>query len=599
MRLINTQTLEIWEFTVDVPPYAILSHTWGLDDDEVSFQEMSGSSLSSKTQSKPGYQKIMGFCAQARKFEFEYVWVDTCCIDKSSSAELSEAINSMFNWYKDAKVCYVFLSDVPCASSVLHEHESSPFIPKGRFGRSAWFTRGWTLQELIVPDHVEFYAADWTEIGTKYSLSEFLGLVTGISLDALEASEIELSDFSVAEKLSWAASRKTKRPEDCAYSLMGIFEVNMPLIYGEGDWAFYRLQEEIMKRTEDYTLFIWDLDPIVTSAPGQEPSIAVTSTTDVENDCKSSSIQAFRPPLPETPDAFAVPENAKLDYSEIERDAMIMQVHKEASCPPTITSRGLQLNLLMRKCSPKVYLAYMNCKVYGVNICALLYQEPYSAANTFTMVQSRRPYILLPRETLASFSFHTIYITGPPNEDEGWLKALARREASESLPLIVDATDLDYHCGWVLPADDKFQNGKLLHLTYDCSLMQTSKGIIRCLYDKTHPFIVVVSREFHSAICYCRIFLDGDSDSSGPIWPFYQCGSWLLLKPWELVHLPIYKDRDWRQHESFTVSAAIKVTARGRILFLSVSPNPGNAIAKGREATPDMPDVEAGSGGIL
>jgi hypothetical protein len=182
---------------------------------------------------KAGYSKIRGCCKAAAADGFEYVWIDTCCIDKTSSSELSEAINSMYKWYQEAEVCYVYLADV------------FPDISTSSFAKSRWFTRGWTLQELIAPSSVIFFDAHWRDIGTKASLVKPIAEITGIHIDALSNGRV--SRFSVAQRMSWASRRETTREEDIAYCLLGIFSINMPLLYGEGQKAFLRLQEEIMK----------------------------------------------------------------------------------------------------------------------------------------------------------------------------------------------------------------------------------------------------------------------------------------------------------------------------------------------------------------
>ncbi|KAF1998124.1 ankyrin [Amniculicola lignicola CBS 123094] len=179
---------------------------------------------------KKSYAKIR-FCGkQAAKNDLRYFWVDTCCIDKSSSAELTEALNSMFRWYQNADRCYVFLADVSVSSFV----EGGDFAQRWKpaFRRSRWFTRGWTLQELIAPASVEFFSQDEQLLGTKHSLEPTLHEITGIATRALRGSV--LSEFSLDERMSWADKRNTKREEDKAYSLLGIFNVYMPLIYGEG-----------------------------------------------------------------------------------------------------------------------------------------------------------------------------------------------------------------------------------------------------------------------------------------------------------------------------------------------------------------------------
>ncbi|KAM5356660.1 hypothetical protein ACJ41O_003306 [Fusarium nematophilum] len=255
MRLIDVITLELKTFLGErgVPPYAILSHVWTAE--EVTFQEMSGDH--SILLQKKGYEKIVGFCAKSRSEGFRYAWIDTCCIDKTSSAELSEAINSMFRWYRKAAACYVFLNDVPSAEN--------PLAAGSRFRRSRWFTRGWTLQELLAPYEIIFLADDWHEIGNGVSLSDAISKVT--TIDAKTLLEHDWSHVSIAKIMSWASRRQTTRVEDQAYSLMGIFDVNMPLIYGEGYKAFYRLQIEIMKFTDDESLFAWSTNGVDFSSP--------------------------------------------------------------------------------------------------------------------------------------------------------------------------------------------------------------------------------------------------------------------------------------------------------------------------------------------
>ena len=225
-------------FGGDIPRYAILSHRW--EAEEVTFK-----TLTSGTGKKmAGYGKIQ-FCGeQARRDGLQYFWVDTCCIDKSNSTELAEAINSMFRWYFNAAKCYVYLSDVSRSLFDLADKSNEPWestLPKSR-----WFTRGWTLQELIAPASVEFFSKEGELLGDKKSLERLLHNTTGIPVQALRGSP--LSHFSVTMRMSWAESRETTREEDTAYSLLGIFDVNMPLIYGEGkERALKRLRGEIVK----------------------------------------------------------------------------------------------------------------------------------------------------------------------------------------------------------------------------------------------------------------------------------------------------------------------------------------------------------------
>lgn len=257
MRLINTETLQLTEFPARPPPYAILSHTWL--HDEVSFQDFLDEG---RRETRDGFRKIRLTCRQAQRDGLAWAWVDTCCIDKSSSAELSEAINSMFKWYRAARVCYTYMADVPPAAVATDQQPQSTRQAAeetiSRLRQSRWFRRGWTLQELIAPERVVFYDAEWGEIGDKSSLSDEINEVTDIDVHILHGGE--LGEVSVARRMSWAAGRETTREEDQAYSLMGIFDVNMPMLYGEGPKAFIRLQEEIYRETEDHSIFAWVAD---------------------------------------------------------------------------------------------------------------------------------------------------------------------------------------------------------------------------------------------------------------------------------------------------------------------------------------------------
>ena len=242
MRLIHTKTLKLAEFAgKEIPPYVILSHTW--EEGEVSFQDMQ----SGDADQKAGYDKIKRCCKVAAAQGFKHAWIDTCCIDKTSSSELSEAINSMYRWYQAAEVCYAYLSDVP------PQQDASG----SAFANSRWFTRGWTLQELVAPASLIFFGSNWQEVGTKSSLQGVISKITGIHPEALLCADDRLQNFSIAQRMSWASLRQTTRIEDLAYCLMGIFSVNMPMLYGEGERSFIRLQEEIMKSSDDPTIFAW------------------------------------------------------------------------------------------------------------------------------------------------------------------------------------------------------------------------------------------------------------------------------------------------------------------------------------------------------
>ncbi|KAF5344919.1 hypothetical protein D9758_011580 [Tetrapyrgos nigripes] len=243
MRLLNTETFQLQEYYTDIPAYAILSHTW--DKEEVTFRDMQNLEVAKK---KAGFAKIRGACAHARKYAFEWIWIDSCCINKESSAELSEAINSMYEYYRDSQVCYAYLSDASSAED--------PRDTKSGFRSSRWFKRGWTLQELLAPRYVVFLGQDWEEIGTRWSLKDAISVLTRIPSRVFEDGRLE--SYSIAQRMSWAALRETTRPEDKAYCLMGIFGVNMPPLYGEGsEKAFTRLQHEIIKVSDDRSIFAW------------------------------------------------------------------------------------------------------------------------------------------------------------------------------------------------------------------------------------------------------------------------------------------------------------------------------------------------------
>ncbi|KAI0449753.1 hypothetical protein F5B21DRAFT_519839 [Xylaria acuta] len=266
MRLLKTNKpdrLQLVEVSEEfAPEYAILSHTWG--NEEVMFQDIQAlgrrqwsqaiSQTVSTIRAKKGFVKINKAAALAAEHGYGFIWVDTCCIDKTSSAELSEAINSMFRWYKKASICYAYMEDVKhgyCDTKgglfhLLCQH-------------SRWFTRGRTLQELIAPEDVIFYGEDWGCLGSKAHDEDVrisLADITGIDVRVLEGI-IPPGEMSIAARMKWASGRETTRLEDAAYCLMGLFDVNMPLLYGEGTKAFIRLQEEILKGSNDHSIFTW------------------------------------------------------------------------------------------------------------------------------------------------------------------------------------------------------------------------------------------------------------------------------------------------------------------------------------------------------
>jgi hypothetical protein len=228
------------KYDEDIPRYAILSRTWGAEGDEVTFRDI----MEGTGRDKIGYEKIEFCKAQAACDGLRHFWVDTCCIDKSSSAELSEAINSMFRWYQNADKCYVYLPDVSTAEGM--NVQLSPTAWQATFRGSRWFTRGWTLQELLAPASVEFFSRERERLGSKASLEKIIHEVTDIAIEALHGSP--LAGFTIEERLAWAKHRETKRQEDKAYSLLGILNIDMSARYGEGgDKAMQRLRRKIGK----------------------------------------------------------------------------------------------------------------------------------------------------------------------------------------------------------------------------------------------------------------------------------------------------------------------------------------------------------------
>ncbi|KAJ4993729.1 ankyrin repeat-containing protein [Stagonosporopsis vannaccii] len=272
MHLINVRTRLREEFTSNaLPEYAILSHTW--EEEEVSYSQYSMGDY----RHMKGYYKIDMTCRTAERTGVPYAWVDTCCIDKSSSADLSEAINSMYQWYEGAKVCYAYLSDWDSRGS----GDWTETLPRCR-----WFTRGWTLQELIAPKHMIFFDSAWDtttiidRAPTKARLVRLLSDITRVD-ELLLHNHRSVHDqfYSVAQKMSWAARRETTRVEDKAYCLLGLLNINMPLLYGEGKRAFIRLQEEIMRSKADLSILAWQLPyAFESSIPNPGPRGAHRST---------------------------------------------------------------------------------------------------------------------------------------------------------------------------------------------------------------------------------------------------------------------------------------------------------------------------------
>ena len=341
--------------------YAILSHRWV--GQEVDCDEMVGLAKMpmeerDEIRQRDSYQKILQSCKQAQEDGYEWLWVDTCCIDKRSSAELSEAINSMYRWYENAKVCYAFLHDVPdpCLPTA---SDDKRYL--GSKGWPEWFSRGWTLQELIAPSNVQFLNKDWQSIGDKRTLGPTLRDITGIPEDIL-IHGLDGNRPCVAQIMSWAAHRTTTRVEDQAYSLMGLLDVNMPMLYGEGKKAFHRLQLEIIRASNDQSIFAWH--------PNRENrqlgSILANEPSDFRN-CGGMELMNHD----------EVMQYIKKDIPEEE----LHSIEDRLGTFP-ITNRGIQIWLLLRPMvseSDSVFEAWLPCRsgAWPVTIDLALWESNY------------------------------------------------------------------------------------------------------------------------------------------------------------------------------------------------------------------------------
>jgi hypothetical protein len=390
MRLINTGTFEFEEFMGAVPKYAILSHTW--TEGEVTLQDWERArnseawlvkgakalwsngrtdakrqlpiyhsppadhslfedSVGAFNQQRPryGYWKILKACFQARTDGLGYLWCDTNCIDKTSSAELSEAINSMYSWYRDSSRCYAYLEDVPMTTQATLCAEDS-YLRSSR-----WFTRGWTLQELIAPLETVFFSREWTRLGTKSTLVQVISEITGVDEKYLLKME-GIHGASIAQRMSWAANRITTRPEDIAYCLLGIFNVNMPLIYGEGAKAFVRLQEEIIKTSDDHSIFAWTWVPELTDSIMRMKREGSFSSQDSDQDQERRTLSHTRHNFPAMrihalrgSGLFTNPERPTLlapdPVAFYDSGAMPTLAPTEDVAPFTINNAGLSISL--------------------------------------------------------------------------------------------------------------------------------------------------------------------------------------------------------------------------------------------------------------
>ena len=302
-----------------------------------------------------GYKKIVDTCEQAEKDGYEWVWVDTCCIDKRSSAELSEAINSMYRWYANAKICYAYLHDVD--GSYFPTKEDNRKYQKSN-GWPECFSRGWTLQEMIAPRNLQFFNKNWQPIGDKTGLAQDLRLITKVPQHIL-TDGLEGNRPCVAQIISWAAYRTTMRVEDRAYSLMGLLDVNMPMLYGEGKKAFQRLQLEIIRLSNDQSIFAWG----VGSSSVRISSILADDPNDFKYCC----------------------EMELMNHDQLIKNFPELTTRSSTNADDfdvfPITNRGIHIWMPLRRYrdSDSVFQAYLPCRSYGslVTINLVLWNSNY------------------------------------------------------------------------------------------------------------------------------------------------------------------------------------------------------------------------------
>ena len=443
----------------------------------------------------------------------------------------------MYRYYEEAQVCYAYLADVPTAEAAQITNEdpvawNDPY----QFDRSKWFTRGWTLQELIAPKVVEFYAADWTEIGTKASMTEQLARRTGIDPRVLNGADVSICN--VAERLSWASHRQTTKIEDSAYCLIGLFRVNMPLIYGEGHKAFRRLQETILREVEDYTILAWKLRLPRTSDSTsnqnyQIPDLSLSEAMGVarERSRKGHYHDWKLPPLAETPKAFSVDLPLLWSYSDVEQDMLTinlanasMQGGQSNHSPPETTSRGLRVWLPFVECSETTSLAYINCRIRGRLICISLLRATGTGDNVYFRVQlvgaRGDRYLFVNPEDLPMFRLRQIYIQPYRKHYSEPFSNTVLVPISPATFVIVEGPDMDGIVGWYDNRD------RLIPIPGRTKVVLNGRSphIIRCVHRERIPFIVILGAQ------HCELIMMG----------------------WEVPQL--YRPRCGRPHSEFAPS---------------------------------------------
>jgi hypothetical protein len=398
MRLLkiidNDGCFKLESFSKDkIPPYAILSHTWGGgEDDEVTYKDI----IDRTGSNKPGFQKLMFCVNQAKADGLDHFWVDTCCIDKASSAELTEAINSMFGWYQRSQICYAYLSDFTLDLASVSLQQA---LVEVHFRECRWFTRGWCLQELLAPRHLQFFNQQWQEIGTKSMLSRLISDITGVPEAILVTpSKKEIQDFPIAARISWIAKRQTTRIEDMSYSLLGILQVNIPMLYGEGPMAFIRLQEEVIRRYNDLSIFAWTGEA---TASGFIPILAATPSSFVQNPSAQSGSRESSQLGSKLGTQFSLTNqgvffpNAKLQYQgavQGYRHHYLLDLNYR---DPSTHGRGGKLRyILLQKIGPglfiRIHAAQARLRAFQTQFVTAPFNEPACILNNLSESLIRR-----------------------------------------------------------------------------------------------------------------------------------------------------------------------------------------------------------------
>jgi len=410
MRLLNVESRQLHTYYDDTtPPYAILSHTWDQTEPEVSFEDMKNPAHVNMKH----YDKIENTCKLAKTEGIEWVWIDTCCIDKSSSAELSEAINSMFRWYEQSAICFVHLADV--------EKVDIDNDPDSAFQACRWLTRGWTLQELLAPTKLVFYDSEWQAIGDRSLMAEHIQRRTAIPVEYLAEPRQDFRRARVGQRMSWASDRNTTRKEDLAYCLFGVFDINMPLLYGEGERAFRRLQEEIIRTSEDDSIFAW--------SPHHS----------IESLCQSSE------PIPHT--MQSVPKYSPLAESPTSFSCLKYQIlpHiRKAEKTWKVTTGGLRVSLPVYRRPKDPFTAFL--LLNGVlerninQVLALEVQRRHPRSSDYVRIG----FCVVDWATLAAARYETIYVR-EPGFSPGWENTTHVNWIQAHHLLIKVATGLDDH----------------------------------------------------------------------------------------------------------------------------------------------------------